>query len=78
MYCSAAGLLLCVLRPGHRLSVRSIGSLPRRYARSYQEAIRLYETEEAYQGLPFTDEVLATLNYHTSVSSGFFIAYIVG
>lgn len=36
--------------------------------RSYQEAIRLYETEEAYQGLPFTNDVLATLNYHTSVS----------
>lgn len=35
---------------------------------SYQEAIRLYETEEAYQGLPFTNDVLATLNYHTSVS----------
>lgn len=35
---------------------------------SYQEAIRLYETEEAYKGLPFTDDVLATLNYHTSVS----------
>lgn len=36
---------------------------------SYQEAIRLYETEEAYQGLPFTDDVLATLNYHVSVSA---------
>eukprot|EP00752_Nemacystus_decipiens_P009581 g8561.t1 len=33
----------------------------------YQEAIRLYETEEAYQGLPFTNDVLATLNYHTSI-----------
>ncbi|CAN0262707.1 unnamed protein product, partial [Ectocarpus fasciculatus] len=36
----------------------------------YQEAIRLYETEEAYQGLPFTDDVLATLNYHVSIILG--------
>ena len=36
-----------------------------------REAIRLYETEEAYRGLPFTNDVLATLNYHTSVSNNF-------
>ncbi|CAB1120547.1 unnamed protein product [Ectocarpus sp. CCAP 1310/34] len=36
----------------------------------YQEAIRLYETEEAYEGLPFTDDVLATLNYHVSIILG--------
>ncbi|CAM9414871.1 unnamed protein product [Ascophyllum nodosum] len=36
----------------------------------YQEAIRLYETEEAYTDLPFTDDVLATLNYHVSLVLG--------
>eukprot|EP00904_Undaria_pinnatifida_P012549 jgi/Undpi1/8424/HiC_scaffold_25.g10892.m1 len=36
----------------------------------YQEAIRLYETEETYRELSFTNDVLATLNYHTSMVLG--------
>lgn len=36
----------------------------------YQEAISLYETESAYKEMPFTADVLATLNYHTSLVLG--------
>lgn len=62
------GLLLT--RPAPPLHAPS-SSLRASGFHSYQEAIRLYETEEAYQGLPFTNDVLATLNYHTSVSRQF-------
>lgn len=36
---------------------------------SYQEAIRLYETEKAYQELAYANDVLAWLSYETSVCS---------
>lgn len=69
-------LLFWLLAPAETVALESYtyhGERCRRVSanlRSYQEAIRLYETEEAYKELPYTDDVLATLNYHTSVRVG--------
>lgn len=35
---------------------------------SYQKAIDLYESDEAYQGLSITEDMLANLNYQAAVS----------